>query len=65
MAHKLTGRVGQIGITMLSKKFHAIENKIVEGKNVNTFIDEIVEAKSELERLLDLVKASIMQSSGS
>jgi signal transduction histidine kinase/FixJ family two-component response regulator len=65
VSHKLTGRIGQIGITPLSKKFHAIETKIVEGKSIAMLIDEILEAKSDLEKLLSLVKASIVHSSSS
>jgi hypothetical protein len=65
VAHKLTGRVGQIGATAVSSKFHAIENKIVQGKPADSLVDEIAVATKDLERLLESVRANIMQSSNS
>jgi signal transduction histidine kinase/FixJ family two-component response regulator len=65
VAHKLTGRVGQIGATALSAKFHAIENKIVDGKVIGSMLPEITDAKIALEQLLESVRANIMQSSNS
>ena len=62
IVHKLAGRIGQMGAFRLSAKLHDIENEIVEGSPISTLIDEIIEAKDEVEKLMHSIRFSSLQS---
>ena len=62
IVHKLAGRIGQMGAFRLSAKLHDIENEIVEGSDISTLIDEIIEAKDEVEKLMHSIRFSSLQS---
>ena len=62
IVHKLAGRIGQMGAFRLSAKLHDIENEIVEGSAISTLIDEIIEAKDEVEKLMHSIRFSSLQS---
>ena len=62
IVHKLAGRIGQMGALRLSAKLHDIENEIVEGSDISTLIDEIIEAKDEVEKLMHSIRFSSLQS---
>ena len=62
IVHKLAGRIGQMGAFKLSAKLHDIENEIVEGSAISTLIDEIIEARDEVEKLMHSIRFSSLQS---
>jgi len=62
IVHKLAGRIGQMGAFRLSAKLHDIENEIVEGSPISALIDEIIEARDEVEKLMHSIRFSSLQS---
>jgi signal transduction histidine kinase/CheY-like chemotaxis protein len=54
--HKLAGRTGQMGMTSLSSKLKEIEVNLVEGNELTTLIEPINHAKSEVEKVLNIIK---------
>jgi signal transduction histidine kinase/CheY-like chemotaxis protein/HPt (histidine-containing phosphotransfer) domain-containing protein len=62
IVHKLAGRIGQMGAFRLSAKLHDIENEIVEGSPISMLIDEIKEAKDEVEKLMRSIRFSSLHS---
>jgi len=62
IVHKLAGRVGQMGAIRLSAKLHDIENEIVEGTSISTLIDEIIEARDEVAKLMHSIRVNSLQS---
>ena len=62
IVHKLAGRVGQMGAFRLSAQLHDIENEIVEGAPLSTLIDEITDAKDEVEKLMRSIRSISFQS---
>jgi HPt (histidine-containing phosphotransfer) domain-containing protein len=65
IVHKLAGRVGQMGALTLSTKLHDIENEIVDGTPLSELLDEIIEAKDEVTKLLNSIRLSTLQQSSS
>ncbi len=63
IVHKLAGRVGQMGASDLSAKLHNIENEIVKGTAIPLLIDAIIEAKSDVVKLLNSIRLTTMQQS--
>ena len=62
IVHKLAGRIGQMGAFRLSAKLHDIENEIVEGSPISALIEEITEARDEVEKLMYSIRFSSLQS---
>ena len=63
IVHKLAGRVGQLGALSLSVRLHDIENEIVEGTEISQLIDEIIETKTDVTKLLNSIRISTLQQS--
>ena len=63
IVHKLAGRVGQLGALSLSVKLHDIENEIVEGTEISELLDEIIETKADVTKLLNSIRISTLQQS--
>jgi signal transduction histidine kinase/DNA-binding response OmpR family regulator len=63
IVHKLAGRVGQLGAASLSGRLHDIENEIVEGTEISELMDEIVETKADVMKLLSSIRISTLQQS--
>jgi signal transduction histidine kinase/DNA-binding response OmpR family regulator len=63
IVHKLAGRVGQMGATKLSDQLRDIENEIAEGTPIQELLDEIVDAKEDVSKLLHSVKHNTLQQS--
>ena len=51
-----------MGAFRLSAKLHDIENEIVEGTSISTLVDEIAEAKDEVEKLMRSIRSISLQS---
>ncbi len=63
IVHKLAGRVGQLGALHLSSKLHDLENEIVKGTVISELLDEIIEAKADVLKLLNSIRISTLQQS--
>lgn len=63
IVHKLAGRVGQIGASALSAKLHDIENEIVEGTGITLLMEELLEARTDVMKLLNYVRLSTLEKS--
>jgi HPt (histidine-containing phosphotransfer) domain-containing protein len=57
--HKLAGRIGQVGADKISQRLRTIEDDIVEGKNINELADRIFSSITEVQKLVDDIKAEI------
>jgi CheY-like chemotaxis protein len=63
VVHKLAGRIGQVGALSLSSKLRDIENNLVNGTPLVHMIDNIGQAKEEIESLLKTVRGHVMAQS--
>ena len=62
IVHKLAGRVGQMGAAALSADLHDIESEIIEGTPINSLIQDVIEAKEGVRKLIDSVRLSTLHS---
>lgn len=63
VVHKLAGRVGQIGITALSVRLRTLEDKIVQGTELATLVQQLISAKDDVQRLVDVVRTMTIEQS--
>ncbi len=52
IVHKLSGRLGQMGVLALSSKLRTIEMSLADGTPASDLVDELQEAREEVDRLL-------------
>ncbi len=59
IVHKLAGRVGQMGASLLSSELHDIENELVEGTPVSELMVELMDAKADVAKLVQSINKSL------
>jgi len=60
VVHKLAGRIGQVGGLSLSSKLRDIENGLVNGTPLLPLMEQLSQAKDEIESLLKAVRGHVM-----
>jgi CheY-like chemotaxis protein/HPt (histidine-containing phosphotransfer) domain-containing protein len=56
IVHKLTGRIGQMGMQLLSEKMHRIEERIDQGEDLSALLQDISNVRSETHDLVNAIK---------
>lgn len=61
IAHRLSGRLSQIGVTSLGEKFHHIECALVAGKGMDEVSGDVVMTLNRLEELITQLKLTTLE----
>jgi signal transduction histidine kinase/CheY-like chemotaxis protein len=61
IVHKLSGRVGQMGVSLLSGKLHVIEKRIDEGEVIENFSGALHEAMAEIITITETLREMTLE----
>jgi signal transduction histidine kinase/FixJ family two-component response regulator len=56
IVHKLTGRIGQMGMQLLSEKLHRIEERMDQGEDLSVLLKDISSVRGETHDLVNAIK---------